>query len=353
MLARLGFEPVAERDGKLEVRVPSFRGDVEREIDLIEEIARVYGFDKIPVETTMPVRAVPDQRVDTAAARIREICAGLGFCEARTSSFCPVDAGERFTHWSPQPNLIQNPISREEPALQTSLLPGLLRAKRANANKGTPQVALFELSRVYGRGPDGPFEKTCLGLLDDGGFAAVRGALDTLLDRLGVLGHVGFEPLDDANLAAGRAARIVLSGETLGVLGEISSDCARWADLKAEPAVAEVDVDRLMAAATLERRYSPLPKFPPVHRDLCVVVEAGVPWAELRKSAASAAGDLAESVEFRSEYRGEQVAANCKAVAFTVTLRAPDRTLTGSEADGAMAAVAGALKEQFGAELRA
>ena len=353
LLERWGFEVVAERAGGLDLRVPSFRPDVTREIDLIEEVARAYGYEKVPEETQMRVRAVPVQRCDVVSAKVRGLCAGMGYGEARTSSFISTDLAARFRHWSPEVNVISNPVSNKEPALRTSLIPGLLRAKKINVNKGTPQIALFELSRTYGRRSGEPAEKTCLGLLDDGGFASLRGTLDALFEHLGVSDKVTWSGYGDANLARGRSAELRLGEGLLGVAGEITKELAAEFELKSAPAVAEIDFDLLIEAATLDRRYRPLPRFPSVRRDLCVVVDESVTWSALRECADAEAGELAESVAFLSEYRGEQVEPGKKTLAFSVTYRAADRTLTGQEADEATARVARAMKEQFGAELRA
>jgi len=353
MLERLGFEVAAERPGELDLRVPTFRQEVTREADLIEEVARAYGYGRIPEETRMRVRAVPVQKIDAASAAVRRLCAGLGYGEARTSSFSATELAARFTHWTTEVNVIRNPISRQEPALRTSLIPLLLRAKQANLNRGTPHVALFELSSIYGKAAGEPMEKTCLGLLDDGGFAGVRGTLDALLEHLGASAKVTYAEYADANLAAGKSARLALGGGMLGVAGEITAELADRFDLNSTPAVAELDFDLLLEAAELGRRYRPLPRFPSVRRDLCVLVGGGVTWAELYECAGSAAGELAESIEFLSEYRGEQVEAGKKAIAFSVTYRAPDRTLEGKDTEAPMEQMIRAMKDRFGAERRA
>jgi len=353
MLGRLGFTLVAERPGRLEFRVPTFRREVTREIDLIEELARSYGYGKVPEETRMRVRAVPVQKFDAAAARVRMLCTGMGYSEARTSSFIATDLAARFTYWSPEVNVVRNPVSREEPALRTSLIPLLLRAKKHNLNRGTPHVALFELSRVYLVASGVTSERTCLGLVDDGGFASVRGALDALFGRLGLSEPVTYAEYSDANLAAGRSTRLSLGDEPLGVAGEITRELADLFDLRSEPAVAELDFDLLLGAARLARRYHPLPKFPSVRRDLSVVVDEDVTWAVLCDCANAESGELCDSIAFLSEYRGQQIGPGKKAVAFSITYRAQDRTLTGEEADEATARVAQAMKDRFGAELRA
>ena len=353
MLERLGFTVVAERPGEFDLSVPTFRQEVRREVDLIEELARAYGYEKIPEETRMRVRAVPVQKFDSAAARVRELCTGMGYSEARTSSFIAPDLAARFTYWSAEANVIRNPVSREEPALRTSLIPLLLRAKKQNLNRGTPRVALFELSRVYQTASGVPSERTCLGLVDDGGFASLRGALDALFDHLGVSGQVAYAEHSDANLTAGRSTKLLLGGQPLGVAGEITTELANLFDLKSAPAVAELDFDLLLGSASLERRYHPLPKFPSVRRDLSVVVDEDVAWAALCDCANTEGGELSDSIAFLSEYHGEQIEPGKKAVAFSITYRAPDRTLTGEEADEAIARVARAMKDRFGAELRA
>jgi len=353
LLAGLGFEVVAERPGELDLAVPTFRQEVTREVDLIEEVARAHGYADIPQVTNMRVRAIPVQKVDSVSAEVRELCVGLGYIEARTPSFTATALAERCRHWSDRVNVIRNPVNREEPALRTSLVPALLRVKQTNLNKGTPRSPLFELSRIYGASSGTPAERTCLGLLDDRGFASLRGALDAVFDRLGVSHPVEYAEYEDRNFAPGRSAKLTLDGTLLGLAGEATRELAGLFDLKEAPAVAEVDFDRLVEAAAPARRYEPLPRFPAVRRDLCVVVDEAVKWAAIRGRAAEAAGELGESVTFLSEYRGDQIEPGRKALAFSVTCRAGDRTLTGEEADGVMAGVAETMRREFAAELRA
>jgi len=353
LLGPLGFRIVSEAPDELEISVPTFRQEVRREADLIGEVARVYGYGKIPQQTQMHVRHVPVQKVDVVSASTRELCAGMGYDEVRTSSFVATDIAERFKHWSAGVNVLRNPVSREEPALRTSLIPQLLATKQVQLNKGTPESAIFELSRVYGVASGRPAEKTCLALLDDGGFASARGALDELLAQFGLAGRTSYAEYADANLAEGQSARLTLGGRALGVAGLVTKDLAALYDLKTAPAVAELDFDLIVEQAVTARHYEPLPKFPAVKRDLCVVVDDAVAWADVETRARAAAGELAESIAFLSEYRGKQIERGKKALAFTVTYRAGDRTLTGEEADEAMAAVAETLKSQLGAELRA
>ena len=361
LLEGLGCIVLSERSDELELSIPTFRPDLSREIDLIEEIARTHGYNNIPVETAMHVRAVPVQKADLVAAKVRDICVGLGCIEARTSSFIATDLARRFTHWAPDVNVIRNPVNREEPALRTSLIPQLLRVKKTNLNKGADEPLFFELSKIYGRNGAQPIEKTCLTLLDDGGYASLRGTIDTLIEHLGIAGPADYVDHADPNFASGRLAKLVLNisaaGKTsqrlLGFLGEISPALAALYDIKTAPAAAELDFDLLVELAALGRRFQPLPRFPSVKRDLCVVVDDPIQWAALRAVAANEAGALAETIAFQSEYRGEQVPAGKKAVAFSVVFRSPDRTLTGEEADAIMSRIAANMTKQFAATLRA
>ncbi|MFO7900752.1 MAG: phenylalanine--tRNA ligase subunit beta, partial [Planctomycetota bacterium] len=352
MLEALGLEPVDEEDDAVTYRVPSWRPDVTREIDLIEEVARLYGYDQVPKETKMRVRAVPEQPFDLLARMVRDLASSMGYNEARTSSFSATEPARQFRHWSPEPNVLRNPVSQDEPALRTSLLPGLLAAKRTNLHKGTPAVALFELSRIYERTADGPGERTCLAFLDDDGFESLRGALDVLFEHLGLAGRVHYAEYGDANLAAGASAELTLDGRRLGLAGRITTEAASRLGLKDAPVVAELDFDALLEAAELGRRYRPVAKFPPVKRDFSVVVDESVTWHQLEECVREQVGPLVEGMEFLSVYRGEQIGGNRKAVAFSLTFRAEDRTLTGDEVDEAASNAIRALADRYDAELR-
>ena len=353
MLEPLGYGVVSKDADALEISVPTFRQEVTREIDVIGDAARAYGYGKIPQETHMHVRAVPEQKIDAVSAQTRTLCVSLGYNEVRTSSFVATDVAERFRHWSAEVNVIRNPVNRQEPALRTSLIPLLLVTKQIQLSKGTPESALFELSRVYGAASGRPEERTCLALLDDAGFASVRGTLDEVFASFGLADKVNYTGHGDANLAEGQSAKLMLGDRLLGVAGTATKQAAAAAGLKSTPAVAEVDFDLIVELAVLDRRYEPMPKFPAVKRDLCVVVDGVVAWADIQSTAEAAAGELAESITFLNEYRGKQIEAGKKALAFTVTYRAKDRTLTGEEADAAMASVAETMQARFQAELRA
>ncbi len=353
LIEGLGCVAAAERPGEIDFRIPTFRADISREIDLIEEVARTFGYSNVPQETRMLIRAVPVQKVDVVSAKVRDLCVSLGYMEARTSSFVPADLAGRFKHWTSEVNIIRNPVNREEPALRTSLIPQLLRVKKTNLNRGVDQPLFFELSEIYGKQSGGPMEKTCLALLDGDGYASLRGVLDVLVRHLGIAEPVVYAEHADPNFAPGRMAKLTLGERFLGLAGEINRELAQLFDLRDAPAMAELDFDLLASAAGVARRFEPLPRFPSVKRDLCVVVDETVKWAALRDLAAREAGAAAESIAFQSEYRGEQIAEGRKAVAFSVVYRALDRTLTGEEADAAMIRIAEKMKQQFGAELRA
>lgn len=347
LLEGIGF---VSRGGD-EFVVPSFRTDVSSEIDAIEEIARTFGYDNIPVQTKMRVQAVPLTGADPVYDMTRDYCIGAGYSEARTMSFVPEPWAARFTHWFAKPEVIRNPVNREEPALRTSIIPLLLKAHKNNQNHGADIVPMFELSRVYGSGDVN--EKQSLTLIDPAGYASLRAAVDGLCAKLGITARVQYAEYKDANFAAGRSAKLTLDGAALGYAGEITQSLAKVFDMRDTPAVAELDFDILLGRAKLLRRFKALPKFPAIRRDLCVVVDNPVKWGEIEKAAVEAAGANVEGISFESEYRGKQIAEGRKAVAFSVTYRATDRTLTGEEVDEAMKRVAETMKAKLKAEMRA
>ena len=243
-----------------------------------------------------------------------------------------------------------------------SLLPGLLLIKRTNVAHGVPVSPLFEISRVFLPQPTAskaeancaevlPHERTVLAVLSDATLLELKGVLEQLLDVAGLREQAVFEPLDESFFSAGQAARIRLGDEVFGVMGEVSEAVADRFDLPNSPRVAEVDFDLFVRKANLERTYAHIPAFPEANRDIAVLVDDAVPWATLRDTLAGLEIPILERIRFFDLFRGKQVPKGKKSVAFSLTFRAPDRTLRSEEVEEARQSCIKALVG-LGAELR-
>jgi phenylalanyl-tRNA synthetase beta chain len=348
---------------RVEVEVPGYRVDIEREVDLIEEVARVQGYDRI--ESTMPtVRQAGGLPEPYAfARRLRGVLLAAGLHEGRLLSFASQDDLDLMGDVDAV--RLANPLQSDEAALRTRLLPGLLRAAARNRARGVASVDLFEIGTVF-RAGDPVQERSMVafvlhGLAEEGWPSASR-PFD-VLDATGVLEFVQQElrirtwslgEPPGGPMHPGRAATVLIDGSPAGVVGELHPQAAAALELDGRVAVAELEVDALRAAASAAAfRIEDVPRFPPVRRDLAFVVAEDAPAGAVRAALEDAAGELLWTCLLFDVHRGDPLPTGTKSLAFAVEFRAPDRTLTGDEADRAVADVVRALGARFGATLRA
>jgi len=328
-LGRLGFDA---NDG--EVEAPTWRArDVTREVDVIEEVARLRLEDvpfTLPERRAMFGALTPEQHL---RRRLENLLAGLGLTETYTPSLRPDD---------PDPNAwrLPEPITAELAVLRTRLLPSLAEAARRNVELGAERVALFEVARVYLPAGELPDEETHVAAIVDGGWSRAKGIVDTLYAALKA--EPSFERVADDLLHPGKAA-----ATAAGVVGELHP-----AVLDGVWGVFELDLARLLAEAPDEVRYADVVSFPAVRQDLAFAVPEEVTAAELVDAAREAAGpELAEIRPF-DLYRGDQVGEGRKSIAFAVSFQSPERTLTDEDAAALRERIVSALAKRFGAELR-
>ncbi|TMK57052.1 MAG: phenylalanine--tRNA ligase subunit beta [Actinobacteria bacterium] len=386
-LERLGFEASADGDD-LEVVVPPDRHyDVTREVDLIEEVARVHGIDE-HLPTTLPATGTEVgglSRAQRLRRRAEDGLRDLGFDQVVGWSFTdPGEAGRlRIPDDDPRatPVLLANPLSEEQSAMRTTLLGSLLDVAARNNARGAGNLALFESARVYlqdatpadGVDPlaghfagDQPapfsephrFAALATGSLSErswrgGGeaadFFALKGALEALARQLGVA--LSFAAAEQPFLHPGRSAAISIGDTAAGWLGEVHPLVCRTWDLDAAVAF-EIDAAPLLAAATVgEERYEDVTTFPAVYQDLAVVVPADVPAEAVSEAIRAGGGELLQGAEVFDLFEGEQLGENRKSLALNLEFRAPDRTLTDEEVAGLREAIKAKLDE-IGGTLR-
>lgn len=345
----LGLRPEAQDDKSITVIVPTFRQDLKREIDLIEEVVRLAGYDRIPERVTMPLALGHVRPEVDAVRRIRRALSGLGYHECSTDSFVP--AGWCGPFGADVAYEVRNPVNAERPNLRTSLLPSLLEVRKINRLE--PDVRLFEIGKVYHKGASGPVEPYRLSILDDRGADYARGAAEAAAAAVGVRGKVTVASADAGpGYLAGSCGILRLDGKDLARFGLASRETTALFDLDAAPALAEVEIAVLAEADKRERFYQPLPRFPGVRRDISLSLPETVKWAEVEAEARKAAAML-DSLAFESLYRGKGLKPGFKALAFSMILRAPDRSLTDAEANKVRDDVAKTLLAAFaGAEIR-
>jgi phenylalanyl-tRNA synthetase beta chain len=359
---RLGL-PSDRLDGVVEVEIPGYRVDLEREVDLIEEIARVQGYDR--VGSTLPaVRQAGGTPPGYAfRQRLRERLASAGLREIRPVPFAS-QADVRLVPGA-TPVRVSNPLDADAAFLRTSLLPGLLDALRRNVHRHVGGAALFEVGVVFGLDGGEPRELGRVGFAMSGpaerGWSELpraydvfdaKGVLEAIVHGLNVRAWSLGEPADGP-FHPGRSATVLLEGRPAGVVGELHPAVVARFDLTDRVAAAELDLDRVRAASSADLEVREPTRFPPVRRDLAFVVDdsvaAGAVLAEIERSS----GELLGAITLFDVFRGPPLAAGRKSLAFALELRAPDRSLAGEEADAVVARVAAAIASSFGGELRA
>lgn len=358
---RLGMEASAEGDA-VAVEVPGYRVDIEREVDLIEEVVRVQGYERVG-STLPPVRQAGGVPPTYAfLERTRHLLVRGGLREVELIPFAS-EADLALTG-DRDAVRITNPVQAEEGWLRTRLLPGLLKAVRRNLNRQVRSVAIFEVGTVFRMGDDRPEERPKVAFAMTGtaapgwygtgrsfDFFDAKGALEDLLTELGASWSLG-EPAGEP-LHPGRSAVVLVEGERAGVVGEVHPRLALALDLPERVVVAELEIHVLSRHATGAVVASDVPRFPPVRRDLAFVVDEAAPAGDVQRALEEAAGELLGSCLLFDVFVGEPLGAGKKSLAFSLDLRAPDRTLASDEADATVAAIAERLARDFGAELRA
>jgi phenylalanyl-tRNA synthetase beta chain len=358
---RLGMAHERVDDDTVTVEAPGYRVDLEREIDLIEEIVRIQGYER--VGSTLPAIRQPGGLPERYAFldRIRRAMVRAGLREARQMPF--ISAKELRLFGDDRAVRISNPLHADDGLLRTQLLPGLLRAAKRNAYRQVRQIALFEVGRVF-RLVSGAVEErpsvafVMTGSAEESWHAPRReldafdakGVVEELMAAVGVAWRTGDRP--GAPFHPGRSAYAVADGGTIGAFGELHPSIAAAFDLTGRVAVGELDVDAIAHRSTDMPQVRDVPRFPPVRRDLAFVLDAAMPAGQVQAALEDVGGELVGSVVLFDVHTGPPLGEGTKSLAFSVDFRAADRTLTDAEANEVVAAITDRLAREFGAELR-
>lgn len=359
--------------GELQVIPPTWRIDVRIEEDLIEEVARIAGYDQL--HTSLPGSAGAGAYLAGEDDRraTRRLLTNAGFHEAVSFSFVNAELDARYSDAPPDGRLeLLDPIDANQSHLRTSLAGGLLRALEHNLNHGSRHVRLFELGKCFlanGQDQAGrPAEVERLALVATGArnefdwqdagarleFHDLKGVVESLVDQLGLAG-LRYEAASDIPwLHPGRAARVRLArtGESIGSFGQLHPRLAAGFKVKQSILLAELDYQALLEAERLEPRYHHLPKYPTVTRDIAVVIDPAVTWESVDRAIREL--ELPYLVDLRvfDLYRGRDLPESRHSIAISLRYRAADRTLTDDEIASAQDRVVGVLADRFRAELR-
>ena len=351
ILARLEFDVLSRSDSEITVAVPSFRAaDVYREIDLIEEVGRIHGYDKVPLDSAMTIKVGATSKFEKCERLVRSVLSGCGLSEAISSSFLTPALAGSVNLWGGEVVQVANPLRAEESALRSCLIASLLHVKAINQSRGVPRCELFELGRVF-LGPMA--EKSCVAIMEEDGFYDLKGIVQLLLDRFGLQHSAMMQPAAGvASFKEGHAVKVSAGHTLLGYYGQIADALIGRFDLKGAIWLAELDFDALAELAVLERKSQAIPKFPAIDRDLALIVDEAVTWQQVVESINALAEPLRESVSFLNVYRGKPIEPGRKSLALSMRYRSPERTLTNEEVNAAQERLIKHLEKALGATLR-
>ncbi|MCD6404595.1 MAG: phenylalanine--tRNA ligase subunit beta [Planctomycetes bacterium] len=353
ILASLDFVLRGGSPDETVVEVPSFRGDVKEEIDLIEEVARIKGYDKIPFAAALKVavgRRNPREIITEAAEEVLTAC---GFYGCVSYSLVTGDLFRKISPWTREdPVYIENRPGHEDTFLRPSLVGSLLLVRKTNEDRKVPDADVYEVAHVYLPSSDTlPDQPLMAAAVTGRGFPAAKGIVERLFQAIGAEA-VEFEPCDFPFLAPGEAASIISGGEMVGFIGRLDSSIVESVNLRTGVSVAEINLGRFEARPRNVESFKTLQRFPGVERDLALVVRESVKWAEIVSCIEGAGAEYLDSISFISLYRGKPIPEGSKSVALHVVFRSPEKTLTGEEADRTQALIVGILSERLGATLR-
>ncbi len=364
------------------VTPPSFRQDIQSDMDVIEEIARLYGYDKIPVSLPkITMQPVSKNTVWDLKKTVKDSMRKSGYSEAINYSFLNPSVLDklRLSQEDTRRNLIKirNPLRKEEEALRTTLIPALLDNVRLNINRGEKSLRFFEISSVFLHvGQKLPNEVLKMGavyLKDNGaflwqdghdGFYDLKGALENLFLELRIKNYSftqnsssesipkSRDDLNEPYLHPGKSCIIKIDSQIIGVLGILHPDVAQSFEVTPETNVLELDIDRLFSSIPSKITYSPLPKYPYIERDVAIIISEDITAATAETVIWNVNSDMIESVKLFDIYTGKPIPKGKKSLAFSIRYRVGDRTLTDSEVNQLHSKILKELEDSLKAQLR-
>ena len=368
VLKSLGFEcQHADSASQILVVAPYWRSDISCSADLVEEVVRIIGYDKVPV--TRLSSPLPKQEPTPELEfkqRLRNILTGCGFQEILTYSLTSL---ERLQKISPKLKLkvtslkVANPMTKEQEYLRTTLRPGLLTTLAHNQRIEEKSIRLFEIGKIFlPQGNKLPQEKEMLcaalsgpeaelswhGNKEQLNFFDAKGVVENLLNQLGL--EATFEASDDESLLPGRAANIIIGGDKVGIVGNLHPKVAQAFELSDAVYLIEMDIEKLLSKAIKVKQYQPIPRFPSITRDIALVIDKQVSYQQVEDVIRSF--PLVKKVTLFDFYRGEQIPEGKKSFAIRIVYQSPEHTLTDEEVNRPHQRIVDRLHQELGATLR-
>ncbi|MEE9225728.1 MAG: phenylalanine--tRNA ligase subunit beta [Bacteroidota bacterium] len=370
ILLSLGLSVKRVRNSTFLVEIPSFRVDLEREIDLIEEVARIFGYDNIEERQVVSVQLSGVAPEVSFRDTVREYMIGAGFQEIVTNS---MQQKEIVDSCSEKSVYVMNPMSKDMAALRASLVPGMLGAIQHNLNRGNKNLRLFELGRVFSLDSSSPRsayvkgyveeERVCVGFTGDANLAAwygpsrradifdLKGELEAFFEKIS-LDKIRFIYYSRSNTLSETPVFIEINGSYAGYFAQVNDEWLKRFEIGQDVFVWELDVDLLQTSRRVNRKYNRLPRFPVVPRDLAFTVDRSIGVEELKECIERSGGNLLRSVRLFDVYSGESVPLGKKSAAFSVEFQSEERTLTEEEVESVIGVIVREMEKKFKAELR-
>ncbi len=335
---------------------PSWRHDLTREADLIEEVARIHGYEKIPEDAPIPVAPSEKRPFDVAMDRVRTILTSAGLSEAMTPSVVTAKLDDALSPWTETPALqTQTQMLKGAKRLRRTLITSLLQGRANNWATASIEANLFEIAHIYLPADAGgtlPSEQYCLGLVAGGDFFALKGIIETLVARMGIESSVQVESVQRNGFSKGGVVELRLADQTLGYLGVVDPKTLRQWKLPDPVVVAELSLPVMMEQSQLVPQQQSVSAFPSVQRDLNFVMAESIRWSEMENVVRAAVGAELADLVYRETYRDEKKdGKDRKRILMSLELQRHDRTLSGDQADALVQSVIKALEKECSAEL--
>lgn len=365
IIEALGLKIKKASGGIIKMDTPQFRYDLNNEIDVIEEITRIYGYNKVP--STLPEIVEQDEKVPASIAidgKIRDLLTGLGADEIISYSLTSKKTLEMAGLADGRIAEIANPLSSEQEVMRPSLVPGMLSAILWNINRKSKDLKLFEIGEIYLQEGEGKFvegKHLAIALAGEisswaegaraSAFFDLKGCIEILFSELGIDRAI-FKQAKDDIYSHSCAASIEVSGEEIGKAGEIAGKVLSNFDIKERVYFCEISLDAILKYANLKKRFKELPKYPSVYRDISLIVPKDIVNADLASLARDAAGVILSGIRLIDRYSGKQIPDGKISLTYRLEYRDPSRTLEEKDVSSAHSKILRALEEKYGAKLR-
>lgn len=359
-LEPLGIE--VEIGEQLEIKVPTFRQDLKLPEDIAEEIARMYGYEKIP-STLMRGITVQGKKTyeEKLENQIKDLFVGQGGYEISTSSFTSPESLEQLKinkdNMKRKALMLINPLGEENSMMRTTLIDQMMQVIHHNINHDIEEAFFFEIANTYHPQEipiqNLPKEKKtiCIGLYGEVNFFDAKGIVENLLEECGLIGYE-FQSLSCPTLHPGRSAKVIFEGERIGILGEVHPDVGENYDVSQRVYVGEFDFNLLSINSNLEKKYVELPRYPSITRDIALQLKDDIPAREVEKIIETQGNKIIESYSLFDVYQGEQIPKGYKSLAYSIVYRKGKSTLTDEEVAKVHNKIVKDLQEKLQAKLR-